>query len=788
VIPVGGVTNAAPIPGRERVARLVFLVALISVVSLADAQPRFEIPLTVTDDSVTYVLHFGILPAANFCISLADSINGHAEEFLPPEPPEGVFDTRFKWPRAGTNIPCFDQGSPCDFRPYTSTTQRDSFRVRIQLGQGSRMILSWPAGLSDRFQQLTLRYFDQVLELPVTVDMIAATSANVTNAGTPAIINIYSFSPVTPPEPPPAPALVSPPDGATGVSLQPVLTWNVASGATSYRLQVARDSLFTMIVFDDSTITGTSRQVGPLLPSTPYYWRVRGKNISGSGSYSPPFRFTTLQAPSAPGLVSPPDGALNVSLVPVLTWNSVTSAASYRLQVARDSLYAQLVVDDSTLTGTSRQVGPLSPSSQYFWHVRAQNAAGASPYSVTFRFRTTDVPPAPLLVSPADSATRVPVPTTFLWNAASGATSYLLQIGTSAAFTTLLLNDSTITTTSRTVANLPYSAVLWWRVRGKNSSGSGEFAAPRVFTLMMEPPSVPTQILPPNNQINVVLDALFRWNHAVLAAGYHLQIAHDTLMTNMFYSDSAITDSSKNVRLAPSAAYYWRVRARNLEGTYGAYSSVRRFTTSFVPPLVPIPLYPANGDTTVPRNVTIRWVASPGALTYRFQLATDIGFTQLVNDDSTVTIPEFTPATLGSRVSYFWRVRAKGTDGSSAYCAVQSFRTTTLTSVEQGTEVQIPPGFVLNQNYPNPFNPSTTVPFELASPAFVVIRVYDLLGREIRTLIHKDMAAGMYSVQWNGRNDDEHPVPSGMYFVRMTASAAGESQTFAATRKVVLLK
>src|SRR5512147_641634 len=129
----------------------VLLVALVLATltqpSTAYAQARFEIPLKVSDGVDSTFIYFGLLPGADFCINSADSINGHAETFLPPVPPSGVFDTRFVWPRSGGNAACFDQGSASDYRPFTSTAQRDTFKFKTQLGTGAALVASWPAGL-----------------------------------------------------------------------------------------------------------------------------------------------------------------------------------------------------------------------------------------------------------------------------------------------------------------------------------------------------------------------------------------------------------------------------------------------------------------------------------------------------------------------------------------------------------------------------------------------------------------------------------------------------------------
>jgi len=79
-------------------------------------------------------------------------------------------------------------------------------------------------------------------------------------------------------------------------------------------------------------------------------------------------------------------------------------------------------------------------------------------------------------------------------------------------------------------------------------------------------------------------------------------------------------------------------------------------------------------------------------------------------------------------------------------------------------------GLVLNQNSPNPFNSSTAISYELNQDSYVSLKVYDLSGREVRTLVDAEEAAGMRSVIWNGTNNNGHQVPSGIYIVRLQAS------------------
>ena len=87
---------------------------------------------------------------------------------------------------------------------------------------------------------------------------------------------------------------------------------------------------------------------------------------------------------------------------------------------------------------------------------------------------------------------------------------------------------------------------------------------------------------------------------------------------------------------------------------------------------------------------------------------------------------------------------------------------------------------------PNPFNPRTTIDYSVAAASRVTLRVYDLAGREVRTLVDRDVEAGEHKVVWDGTTDAGQRAASGVYFVRM--ETAGHAGAFRAARKLVLLK
>ncbi len=100
-----------------------------------------------------------------------------------------------------------------------------------------------------------------------------------------------------------------------------------------------------------------------------------------------------------------------------------------------------------------------------------------------------------------------------------------------------------------------------------------------------------------------------------------------------------------------------------------------------------------------------------------------------------------------------------------------------VTSVNNQQSSQLPPSFRLEDNYPNPFNPSTTIKYELPRTSHVTLKVYNILGSEVATLLDEEMSAGVHSVQW-----DASGVSSGVYLYQLTAGK------FVQTRRMVLLR
>lgn len=108
----------------------------------------------------------------------------------------------------------------------------------------------------------------------------------------------------------------------------------------------------------------------------------------------------------------------------------------------------------------------------------------------------------------------------------------------------------------------------------------------------------------------------------------------------------------------------------------------------------------------------------------------------------------------------------------------------TLTDARRNPAISQPENFKLEQNFPNPFNPSTKIFYELKvkNPSFVSLKVFDVLGNEIKTLVQTEQPSGFYETVWSGTNNNNVAAPAGIYFYELRAAGLVES------RRMLLLK
>lgn len=201
---------------------------------------------------------------------------------------------------------------------------------------------------------------------------------------------------------------------------------------------------------------------------------------------------------------------------------------------------------------------------------------------------------------------------------------------------------------------------------------------------------------------------------------------------------------------------------------------LRTFVTTGPVPETPVVFSPRS-TANVARKTTFVWYSSLYAMSYRLQVALDQGFSTVIIDTAATDTTATLKTPLDSTTIYYWRVAAMDTAGMSPYSAVAHFTTGTLLAVKEANAS--PKDFALLQNYPNPFNPTTVIGYQLPVNSLVTLKVYDIIGREVKTLVNGPQIAGSYTVRFDGGN-----LPSGVYFYKI------RTEEYSDVKKLILIK
>ncbi|MGB2867530.1 MAG: FG-GAP-like repeat-containing protein [Bacteroidota bacterium] len=476
---------------------------------------------------------------------------------------------------------------------------------------------------------------------------------------------------------PATPSLSAPLAGATNQPTALSLTWNTATGASLYRVQLSTDSLFGSTVIDRDSLGSTTTAVTSLLNNTRYYWRARGINFTGVGSYSSIRQFTTLPiAPLAPVLAAPVNGSVNQPLTPTLSWHVTIGAELYSLQVSTDSTFGSTLLNASAVPDTMFSAQGLASNTKYYWRVGASNAGGASPFSSGWFFTTIDqLPVAPLVSLPADGAVNQATNAVLKWKPVSGATSYRVELTNDNTFQVALIDSAGITDTTFAPPGLSTNSTYYWRVRATASSGTGPTSTIRSFTTLPPIPSASVLLLPANAGINQPLTVQLKWNIVGFTATYRLLLSADSTFSTSLVNQSGITDTTYTTSgLASGTKYFWKVSATNVAGT-GVFSNVGNFTT--LPPLPGIVALSSPADSSIDQatSPTLIWISLAGTDSYRVQVSADSSFGTTLTDQSGIVGTSLPVAGLTTGTTYYWRVLATNVTGSGSYSLARRFAT-----------------------------------------------------------------------------------------------------------------
>jgi len=476
---------------------------------------------------------------------------------------------------------------------------------------------------------------------------------------------------------PAAPSLISPSNNARNVPLDVTLEWAGVTGALSYGVQVATDNNFNQIVAEAESLTTRSYAVNGLSGNTSYRWRVRGHGPNGAGDWSGSWSFETASAlPTAPALSLPVDKATNVPFTITLSWIGVGGAQSYNLQLSTDRTFKTVDVEQTGLTGTTFEATGLTASTIYYWRISATNSAGTGPWSGDWSFTTgTGLPAAPEMVSPSNEAKGVSINPLFSWQPLQGVLSYSIQIASDRQFRTLATEQSGLTSPSFSYTGLNPSSTYYWRLSAVNTLGQGPWSDEWSFETGTGALGAPVLISPSDKAQGVSTNPILMWVTSPGAQSYAVQYSTDRNFRKDVVEISGIVTSMTSLEeLTPEETYFWRVMARD-SSRQSEWSVEFSFETGTGKLGAPSPIAPADGATGVSLVPTLSWSEMPGASTYGVQVASDRNFRTLIAEVLNLERPSFQPPILASNSSYYWRVNASDSAGTSPWSGEWAFVT-----------------------------------------------------------------------------------------------------------------
>jgi len=356
-----------------------------------------------------------------------------------------------------------------------------------------------------------------------------------------------------------------------------------------------------------------------------------------------------------------------------LLWDSakIGDLSGYRIHYDDDTsgLPYSNVINVGNVTNYTIQ--NLFPGKKYYMTITCFDYSGnESWYSKEIEFTIVTVP---ILFSPFNNSINQPINLVLNWNPSTAATSYHIQISTDSTFSTMILNDSMLVSTTKQVAPLTNFTKYYWRARAKNVGGNSDWSEIWNFRTIVAIPSVPVLILPSNNTLNQHTSLTLNWSLSDRAEKYQLQVAIDSLFNTPFINDTTLTSISSSISsLTNLTKYFWRVRSMNVGGM-SAWSTVWNFTTIIKIPDVPILVSPPNNDSLHHIGIRFVWNTSQRSTTYRLQISNDINFSNIVFHDSTITDTSFLLSSIPSGINYFWRMQANNMGGWSNWSEVRKF-------------------------------------------------------------------------------------------------------------------
>jgi hypothetical protein len=438
----------------------------------------------------------------------------------------------------------------------------------------------------------------------------------------------------------------TPANGATAVSTTATLSWTAGPGTTSHDVYFGTATIPPFVVNQ----AGTAYNPG-MASSTKYYWRIDEKNATGTMT-GVDWSFTTGAATGLPGQAgnpSPANSATGVSITATLSWTAGTGATSHDVYFGTAATPPLI----GNQTGTT-YTPDLANSVHYYWRIDEKNASGTTT-GVVWNFTTIAALPGQATSPiPANSATGVSTTATLSWTAGPRAESHDVYFGTTSPGT-FIGNQTTTIYNPVTMAN---SKTYYWRINEKNATGTTTGVVWSFTTAAAALPDQAFEASPVDGATDVSTTATLSWMPGSGATSHDVYFG--TVSSPPLIGNQTATTYNPGT-MANSKTYYWRINEKNAVGTTtGVVWSFTTINAPVLPGQATNPS-PANAATAVSTTATLSWTADSYATSHDVYFGTVSPGTFIGNQTATT----YTPGTMASSKTYYWRINEKNASGTT---------------------------------------------------------------------------------------------------------------------------
>jgi hypothetical protein len=404
---------------------------------------------------------------------------------------------------------------------------------------------------------------------------------------------------------------------------------------------------------------------------------------------SPGGQITIARVNYVPQPISPSDNTIINDNTPTFRWSMAIDSTKYEFWLDSNiNFNSPKILENTTELTFTPVAAEALPDGTYYWRVRGydnnNNPTDWSPVS-TFVLSTV-APPAPLLVSPKNGAVENNLTQTFTWTQPEPNVTYWIQIANDAGFSQPFETENSAVTDNSYTYTFSRNGTYYWRVLARDVAHNLSDWSENFPLTILAAPGQPTLLSPTNGAINNDNAPTFVWTPGSNADNHLLLIDNDNDFSspeeNLLLGPAVNTYQVAPENSLPDGIYSWKVIAINKSSENE--SAVWKFTIDTVPPGVPAPLAPLNGNTIRENTPTFDWsdVTDPSGITYMLEIATDNAFTSIIFSKTGILASSYAPTSadlLLQNGTYYWHVRAiDGANNYGDFSPVQSFTVNTL--------------------------------------------------------------------------------------------------------------